>query len=91
MVLLRLLADVLFYITFGLVIYWFFTDDIRALVMALVCGIISALLFWATTDIRRTQRHRRADIWDWFNLIDIIEIPLYVIRWLVSGIWRIFD
>ena len=94
MVLLRLLADILLYLTFGLLAYWFFTDDMTALFIAIASGVISALLFIITTDIKQSRRNRRSepsDIWDWFDFIDIVEIPLRLLWWLFSNLWRIFD
>lgn len=94
MVLLRLLADILLYLTLGLLAYWFFTDDITALWIAIGCGIISALLFIYTADINRSRRYRHSEpssIWDWFDFIDIVEIPLRLLWWLFSSLWRIFD
>ncbi len=94
MVLLRLLADILLYLTFALLVYWFFINDITALWIAIGSGIISALLFMYTADINRSRRHRPSNpsgIWDWFDFIDIIEIPLRLLWWLFSNIWRIFD
>ena len=94
MILLRLLADILLYLTFGLLVYLFFTNDITALWIAIGSGIISALLFIYTANINRSRRHRHSNpssIWDWFDFIDIIEIPLRLLWWLFSNIWRIFD
>ncbi|OXL28021.1 hypothetical protein CAN34_01155 [Psychrobacter sp. DAB_AL32B] len=94
MVLLRLLADILLYLTFGLLVYWFFSNDITALWIAISSGIISALLFIYTADINRSRRYRHSEpshIWDWFDFIDIVEIPLRLLWWLFSNIWRIFD
>ena len=94
MVLLRLLADILLYLTFGLLVYWFFTDDMTALFIAIASGVISALLFIYTADINRSRRNRHSepsDIWDWFDFIDIVEIPLRLLWWLFSNLWRIFD
>lgn len=94
LVLLRLLADILLYLTLGLLVYWYFTEDITALFSAIASGIISALLFIFTSDIRqsRRQRNRNADvIWDWWFYADILEIPFYFIGWLFKRLWRIFD
>lgn len=94
MVLLRLLADILLYLTFGLLVYWFVTSDIIALWMAIGSGIVSALLFIYTADINRSRRYRHSepsDIWDWFDFIDLLEIPFYLIGWLFRSLWRIFD
>ena len=94
MVLLRLLADILLYLTFALLVYWFFINDITTLWIAIGSGIISALLFMYTADINRSRRNRHSNpsrIWDWFDFIDIIEIPLRLLWWLFSNIWRIFD
>ena len=94
MVLLRLLADILLYLTFGLLVYWFFTSDITALWMAIGSGIVSALLFIYTADINRSRCNRRSEpssIWDWLYFIDLLEIPFYLIGWLFRSLWRIFD
>ncbi|MFZ2844285.1 hypothetical protein [Psychrobacter sp.] len=94
MVLLRLLADILLYLTFGLLVYWYFTEDVTALFIAIASGVISALLFIITTDIKQSRRNRRSDpssIWDWLYFIDIVEIPLRLLWWLFSNLWRIFD
>ena len=94
MVLLRLLADTLLYLTFGLLAYWFFTDDMTALFIAIASGVISALLFIITTDIKQSRRNRRSEpssIWDWLYFIDILEVPFYLIGWLFRSLWRIFD
>ena len=94
MVLLRLLADILLYLTFGLLAYWFFTDDMTALFIAIASGVISALLFIITTDIKQSRRNRRSEpssIWDWLYFIDILEVPFYLIGWLFRSLWRIFD
>ncbi|WP_435978755.1 hypothetical protein [Psychrobacter sp. DM4] len=94
MVLLRLLADILIYTAFGLIIYWYVTSDTTALWIAIGCGVFGILLIWFTADIRPSQRQRRhtsSDMWDWLYFIDILEIPFYVIGWLFRGLWRIFD
>lgn len=94
MVLLRLLADILLYLALGLLAYWFFTDDITALWIAIGSGISSILLFMYTADINRSRRYRHSEssgIWDWFDFIDIVEIPLRLLWWLLSSLWRIFD
>ena len=94
MVLLRLLADILLYLTLGLLVYWYFTEDITALFIAIASGVISALLFIITTDIKQSRRNRRSEpssIWDWLYLIDILEIPFYLIGWLSRSLWRVFD
>ena len=93
-VLLRLLADILLYLTVGLLVYWYFTEDITALFIAIASGVISALLFIITTDIKQSRRNHRSEpssIWDWLYFIDILEIPLYVIGWLFRSLWRVFD
>jgi VanZ family protein len=67
-VLLRLLADILLYLTVGLLVYWYFIEDITALFIAIASGVISALLFIITTDIKQSRRNRRSEpssIWDW--------------------------
>ncbi len=94
MVLLRLLADILLYLALGLVAYWFFTEEITALWIAIGFGIISILLFVFTTDVRRSSRRQSTsawDIWDWFYFIDVLEIPFQVLGWLLKRLWRIFD
>ena len=91
LVLLRLLADILLYLTLGLLVYWYFTEDITALFSAIASGIISALLFIITSDIKHSRRNRRSDIWDWWFYADILEIPFYFIGWLFKSLWRIFD
>ncbi len=94
MVLLRLLADILFYLALGLIAYWFFTADTTALWVAIGSGVFSAILFIYTADIRRSRRSSRLDpssIWDWLYFIDIIEIPFYIIGWLFRSLWRVFD
>lgn len=94
MILLRLLADILIYTAFGLIIYWYMTSDITALWIAIGCALIGILLFWFTADIKptsRRQRHVDWDAWDWFFFIDIVEIPFYVIAWLFRSLWRVFD
>ena len=94
MVLLRLLADILLYLTVGLLVYWYFTEDITVLFIAIASGVISALLFIITTDIKQSRRNRRSEpssIWDCLYFIDILEIPLYVIGWLFRSLWRVFD
>lgn len=94
MVLLRLLADALFYLALGLLAYWFFTADTTALWIAIGSGVFSALLFTYTADIRRSRRSGRLEpssIGDWSYFIDIIEIPFYVIGWLFRSLWRVFD
>lgn len=94
MVLLRLLADILLYLTLGLLVYWYFTEDITALFIAIASGVISALLFIITTDIKHSRRNQRSEpsnIWDWLYFIDILEIPLYLIGWLFRSLWRVFD
>ena len=94
MVLLRLLADILIYLALGLVGYWYFTDDTTAIWIALGSGIISALLFMYTAEIKRSRRNRHSEpssIWDWLYFIDILEIPIYLIGWLFRSLWRVFD
>ncbi len=94
MIWLRLLADILLYLALGLVAYWFFTKDITALWIAIGSGIISALLFVYTSNIKRSRRNRHSEytnIWDWLFFIDIIELPFRLLWWLFSGLWRVFD
>ena len=94
MVLLRILADILIYLALGLIAYWYFTDDITAIWIALGSGIISALLFMYTAEIKRSRRNRHSEpsnIWDWLYFIDILEIPFYLIGWLFRSLWRVFD
>ena len=94
MILLRLLADILLYLTLGLLVYWFFNSDITALWIAIGSGIISALLFIYTADINRSRCNHRSNssrIWDWLDFIDIVEIPIRLLWWLFTNIWRIFD
>ncbi|MGP9506004.1 hypothetical protein ACT3R9_06275 [Psychrobacter sp. AOP42-A1-21] len=94
MVLLRLLADILFYLALGLLAYWFVTKDTTALWAAIASGVLSAILFIYTADIRRSRRSHYSEsssIWDWLYWIDIIEIPFYVIGWLLRSLWRVFD
>ncbi len=94
MIWLRLLADILLYLALGLVAYWFFTKDITALWIAIGSGIISALLFVYTSNIKRSRRNHHSEytnIWDWLFFIDIIELPFRLLWWLFSGLWHVFD
>lgn len=94
MVLLRLLADVLLYLALGLVVYWALADNITALWLAIIFAIISGLLFMYTADIRRTHRRREIepyDVWDFWYLTELLEIPLRLLIWLFKSLWRIFD
>lgn len=94
MISLRLLADILLYLALGLFAYWYFTDDMNALFIAIGCGIASALLFMLTADIRNLQRQRKSgrwDIWDFWIISDLLEIPFRIILWLLRSLWRIFD
>lgn len=94
LVLLRLLADILLYLSLGLLVYWYFTQDTTALLIAIASGVISALLFIITTDIKQSRRHRHSEpssIWDWLYFIDILEIPFYLLGWLLRSLWRVFD
>ena len=94
MVLLRLLADILLYLIVGLLVYWYFTEDITALFIAIASGVISALLFIITTDIKQTRRNHRSEpssIWDWLYFIDILEMPFYLIGWPFRSLSRVFD
>ena len=91
MVLLRLLADILFYLALGLLVYWYFTEDITALWIAIVAGILSVILFIYTSDVKRTRRHDSNSIWDWLSFIDLLEIPFSLFRWVFMSLWRIFD
>ena len=94
MVLLRLLANILFYSALGLIVYWALTKDISALWLAIIFAIISALLLVYTTDSRRSRRHNDIDIydrWDFWFLTELLEIPLRLLIWLFKSLWRIFD
>ncbi len=95
MALLRLLADMLLYLALALLVYWYFTDDIiTALWIAIGSGVVSALLFMFTADIRHLQRQRKSgawDLWDLWIISDLLEIPFRIILWLFRGLWRIFD
>ncbi|MGI9340549.1 MAG: hypothetical protein ACR2PP_07920, partial [Psychrobacter sp.] len=73
MALLRLIADILCYLTLGLLLYWYLSEDTAALLIAIVSGVVSFLLFIITTDIRQSQRKRKQDreaydIWDFWYL-----------------------
>ncbi|MCG3880751.1 hypothetical protein [Psychrobacter sp. Ps3] len=96
MALLRLIADILCYLTLGLLLYWYLSEDTAALLIAIVSGVVSFLLFIITTDIRQSQRKRKQDreaydIWDFWYLTDLLEIPFRMIIWLFKSLWRIFD
>lgn len=94
MVLLRLLANILFYTAIGLIVYWALTEDMNALWLAIIFAIISALLFIYTADVRRSRRHSDIDIcdgWDFWSLTELLEIPLRLLIWLFKSLWRIFD
>lgn len=96
MALLRLIADILFYLTLGLLVYWYLTEDITALFLAIASGVISFILFINTSDSKqsRHQRHRGVDsydIWDWWFYVELLEIPFRIIIWLFSRLWRVFD
>ena len=91
LILLRLLADMLCYLVIGLLVYWYFTEDITALWIAIVAGILSAILFLYTSDVKRSRRYDRNSIWDWLSFIDFLEIPFSLFRWIFMSLWRIFD
>lgn len=94
MALLRLIADILCYLTLGLLLYWYLSEDTAALLIAIVSGVVSFLLFIITTDIKHSQRKQNSkahDIWDWWFVADILEIPFRMIVWLFKSLWRIFD
>lgn len=94
MILLRLLANILLYLTIGLLVYWHFSENITALFIAIASAVTSALLFIITTDVKQSRNNRRSDpsgMWDWLNFIDIVEIPFYLIGWLLRSLWRVFD
>lgn len=79
------------YLVIGLLIYWYFTEDITALWIAIVAGILSAILFLYTSDVKRSRRYDRNSIWDWLSFIDFLEIPFSLFRWIFMSLWRIFD
>ncbi len=96
MALLRVLADILCYLALGLLVYWYFTEDMTALLIAIASGVVSFLLFIITTDIKHSQRKHKQnseayDLWDWWFYADLLEIPFRIIIWLFSKFWRIFD
>ena len=94
MVLLRLLANILFYSAIGLIVYWALTENISALWLAIIFAIISALLFIYTADVRRSRRDSDVDIydgWDFWLLTELLEIPLRLLIWLFKSLWRTFD
>ncbi len=94
MVLLRLLADILLYLAVGLIVYFYFTNDIKSLLLAIGFGIISGLLFMYTADVRRSRQHRDIEpynLWDFWYLTDLLEIPLRLLVWLFKSLWRVFD
>ena len=91
MALLRVLADILLYLALGLLAYWFFTQEIVALWAAIGSGLLSALLFIYTSDVKRSRRRHDPDLWDVLFYIDLLEIPFRVILWLLKGIWHVFD
>ncbi len=94
MALLRVLADILFYVALGLGVYWYLTKDTTALWLAIVFGIFGLLLFILTTDVRRQRRNNSLEaynIWDWWFYADLLEIPFRMLIWLLSRFWRIFD
>ncbi|WLP95311.1 hypothetical protein [Psychrobacter sp. M13] len=96
MVLLRLLADILLYLALGSLAYWYFTADMTALLIAIASGVISFLLFMITTDIRQSQHKRKHnidayDIWNWWFFVELLEIPLRLLVWLLKSLWRVFD
>ena len=94
MVLLRLLANILFYSAIGLIVYWALTKDLSALFLAIIFAIISALLFIYSADVRRSRGHSHVDPYDAWNLwflAELLEIPLRLVIWLFKSLWRIFD
>lgn len=96
MALLRLSADILFYLALGLLVYWYSTEDVTALLIVTASGVISFVLFVITIDIKQSQRKRHQnssayEVWDWFYIINLIELPFRLIGWLLSSLWRIFD
>ena len=94
MALLRVLADILLYLALGLLAYWFFTQEIVALWAAIGSGLLSAILFIYTSDVKRSRRrhdYEPSSIWDWWFYSDLLEMPFRVILWLLKGIWHVFD
>ena len=91
MALLRLLADILLYLALGLLAYWFVTQDMSALWAAIGSGLLSALLFAYTSDVKRARRRHDPDLWDVLFYIDLLEIPFRVVLWLLKGLWHVFD
>lgn len=96
MALLRLIADILLYLALALLVYWYFTEDMTALLIAIASGIGSFLLFVITSDIKQSRRQpnqgNTADlIWDLWFYTDLLELPFRLIGWLLSKLWHIFD
>ena len=94
MVLLRLLANILLYLSLGLLVYWALVADITALWLAIAFALIGGMLFIVTADVRRSRRQSNADFtdtWDLWLLAELIEIPLRLLAWLFRSLWRIFD
>lgn len=94
MVLLRFLADILFYLALGLLAYWFFSSDIIALWAAIGSGILSAILFMYTSNIKRSRRNYHSEplsVYDWAFYMDLLEIPFRIVSWAFKSLWRIFD
>ena len=73
----------------------FYQKYYRAIyIIAIASAVISVLLFTITTDVKQSRNNRRSEpssMWDWLNFIDIVEIPFYLIGWLLRSLWRVFD
>lgn len=88
MSLLRLLGYVLLYLALGLMIYAIVSSNSTMLYLALAAAIIGAILLMGTADYRRKSR---PDHTDWWGIIEWLDVPFYIIRWILIKVWRAFD
>jgi hypothetical protein len=88
MSLLRLFGYVLLYLALGLMVYGITSSNSTMLYLALAAAIVGVILLMGTADYRRRSR---SDYSDWWGIIECLELPFYIIRWILRKIWHVFD